>query len=105
MSSKGGGMSKTRGNNLFAVDPEAITRVLADANAILLEKQRKVLGALRNAPTVIENEKQLSESYELAQAIKDLSAEIRSARLSDGRPFRVAVNHVKSFFLTRSTSR
>ena len=84
--------------NLFAVDIDGMRRLLAEANAPLVNRSRELLDALERMPAEIAADEDREKAVRFALLLKDQIKECRSARLSDCKSFKEAVKTVESFF-------
>ncbi len=90
--------ARTRDSNLFAIDYDAISATLADANAPLLRRRDDLLAASARVPEQLDTDEDVDRARRFAGQLDETIREARKARLSDGRPFRDASATVKSFF-------
>ena len=91
-------------SNLFAIDCDAIKKVLAEANAQLLRRRDNLLAALSRAPDFLCSEEAIVRALRFAALLKEATAEARAARISDGRPFQIAAAAIKMRFCGRDVS-
>jgi hypothetical protein len=87
-----------RDSNLFAIDHDAIRAILADANRRLVERKNELCSALLRVPESLALPDHIVRAQIFARQLQDALHESRSARLSDGKPFRDATATVKAFF-------
>ena len=85
-------------SNLFAIDHDALRAVLADANRKLVERKDELCSALPRVPEALLVPDQIARTKIFARQLQDAIRELRSSRLSDGRPFREATATVAAFF-------
>lgn len=85
-------------SNLFAIDHDAIRATLADANGRLLGRRDDLLTAFSRVPELLATEEDVDRARRFAGQLDQSIRNARQARLSDGRPFRDAVDSVKDFF-------
>ena len=90
--------SARRDSNLFAIDHDALRAVLADANRRLVGRKDELCSALPRVPEVLLVLDQIARAKVFAKQLQDAICELRSSRLSDGRPFREATATVTAFF-------
>ncbi len=89
---------RTSDSNLFAIDYDAISATLADANAPLLRRRDDLLAASARVPEQLDTDEDVDRARRFAGQLDEAIRETRKARLSDGRPFRDALATVKRFF-------
>jgi hypothetical protein len=89
--------ARASNSNLFAIDHAAIKATLQDANAQLLDRRDQLLAAFSRAPQHLLDE-DVERANRFVRQLDTALREARQARISDGRPFRVASETVKVFF-------
>ena len=87
-----------RGSNLFAIDLATIERILGEANSKLIDKVENHLEGGRRLYTDGVSEENIEDFNSFFSTTKEIKKEVRSARLSDGRPFTAAQKVVKNWF-------
>jgi hypothetical protein len=88
----------TAKSNLFAIDTDAILRAIAEANAALVDRHNKLMGARDRVPPQLETDDEVERAKRFAEQLKDDANRCRAARLSDTKPLIQLVKKVESFF-------
>ena len=89
---------KTRSSNLFHIDLDVVEKSLADANASLLESAEAMIKEANRFSDHLTNVEDAERLKTFVKTLRAQQREIRSARLSDGRPFTDAAGFVKEWF-------
>ena len=91
-------------SNLFKIDFDAIERVLADANAQLIDRVKYTIRKIESLPSEAHTKADIENVKIVLGEIRQLSKDVRKARLSDGRPFSEATKRVKKWFASWETT-
>jgi hypothetical protein len=87
-------------SNMFAIDIEASLRAIAEANAGLVDRHKKLMDALDRVPPHLETDQDIERAKLFAEQLKDHASRCRTARLADTKPLRKLVERVEEFFKT-----
>lgn len=89
---------KARDSNLFAIDIDAITKVLAEANEKLIARKDELIAAMSRVPDQLQSADQIDRGKRFAAQLEATLQDCRNARLADGAPLRRAAATVRAFF-------
>jgi len=84
--------------NLFAVDAEAVGRLVAEANLALANRVRELLAALERMPRQLADDDGVRRAETFARQIRAAMAEARRAKQADKAPFGAAAKVIDGFF-------
>ncbi|MCU0242835.1 MAG: hypothetical protein MUF51_10480 [Vicinamibacteria bacterium] len=87
-------------SNLFAIDIDAVLRAIAEANAGLVDRHKRLMDALRRVPPHLESDDDIERAKRFVEQLKDDASRCRAARLADTKPLNLLVKRVEAFFKT-----
>ena len=85
-------------SNLFAIDFDAVLRVIADSNAGLVDRHSQLMKALERMPAVLDGQEDIDRATRFARQLQDNTKRCRGARLSDTKPLTHLLKQVEQFF-------
>lgn len=85
-------------HNLFDVDVEAIERLLAEANAPLMQRCEQLAAALARMPASLQTDDDVLRAEAYARQIKAAMSDLRKAKVADRAPFAQAEKTFDAFF-------
>jgi hypothetical protein len=85
-------------SNLFAIDFEAVLRVIAETNAGLVDRHARLMEALERMPDVLDGPEDIDRATRFAGQLQENTKRCRRARLSDTKPLTQLLKQVEQFF-------
>jgi len=85
-------------NNLFAIDFDAVLRVIAETNAGLVDRHTRLMEALDRMPEVLDGQQDIDRATRFAGQLQENAKQCRRARLSDTKPLSQLLKQVEQFF-------
>ena len=85
-------------NNLFAIDFDAVLRVIAETNAGLVDRHTRLMEALDRMPEVLDGQQDIDRATRFAGQLQENTKQCRRARLSDTKPLSQLLKQVEQFF-------